>query len=117
MSAQIDIIGSGDLETACRDYIRTQQGSVTMSFLEPVAYGTDFFRLLAGYDVLLLPNLSEEQPRIIFDAFGQGLTIIASDTDGLKQSCKHEINSILFKRGNATAFAMRLNFQSIIRIK
>lgn len=110
VSAQIDIMGSGDLETACRDFIRVQHGSVTMSFIEPVAYGVDFFKYLASYDVLLLPNLSEEQPRIIFDAFGQGLTIIASDTDGLKQSCKHEVNSIIFARGNAAALAAAIEF-------
>ena len=108
--AQIDIMGSGELEPECRQFIQAQQGAVTMSFVDPVAYGKDFFKYLSTYDVLLLPNLSEEQPRIIFDAFGQGLTIVASDTDGLKQVCKHEVNAIVFKRGDAQALTNAIEF-------
>lgn len=110
VSAQIDMMGSGDLEVACRAFVREQQGSIATSFIEPVAYGVPFFKNLSTYDVLLMPNLSEEQPRIIFDAFGQGLTIIASDTEGLKQTCKHGINSIVFRRGDAAALAEAIEF-------
>lgn len=110
VSAQIDIMGSGELESECRQFIEAQQGTVSMSFVDPVAYGKEFFKYLSTYDALLLPNLSEEQPRIIFDAFGQGLTIVASDTDGLKQVCKHEINAIVFRRGDPQAFANAIAF-------
>jgi glycosyltransferase involved in cell wall biosynthesis len=110
ISAQIDIMGNGDLETTCRDFIKAQHGSISMSFVETVAYGVDFFKHLATYDVLLSPNLQDEQSRIIFDAFGQGLMIIGSNTEGLKQTCKHEINSILIERGNAAALAEAIEY-------
>jgi glycosyltransferase involved in cell wall biosynthesis len=54
--------------------------------------------------------LQDEQSRIIFDAFGQGLMIIGSNTEGLKQTCKHEINSILIERGNAAALAEAIEY-------
>jgi glycosyltransferase involved in cell wall biosynthesis len=110
VAAQIDIMGSGPLEQECRDFAKLTQGSVEVAFVEPVPYGPAFFKNLATYDVLLLTNLTEEQPRIVFDAFGQGLTIVASDTDGLKTICKAQENAIIFKTGDVNALADAISY-------
>lgn len=100
IEAEINIMGSGSLEADCRALAAKAQGSVTMSFIEPIAYGKGFYEYLSSYDFLMLPNLSEEQPRIVFDSFGQGMSIIASDTEGLVATCKHGENAVIFKRGD-----------------
>ena len=100
IEAEINIMGSGPLESACRELAAKPQGSITMAFIEPIAYGRGFYEYLSTYDFLMLPNLSEEQPRIIFDSFGQGMSIIASETEGLVATCKHGENAIIFKRGD-----------------
>jgi len=110
VKAQIDVMGSGELEQACRDFAAKSQGSVVFSFVETVPYGKPFFELLSTYDVLLLANLTEEQPRIVLDAFGQGLSIVASDTEGLKTICKHQHNSIVFKTGDVNALAEAITY-------
>jgi len=108
IEAEINIMGSGTLETACRDFADKPQGSVTMKFIEPIPYGKGFYEYLSSYDFLMLPNLSEEQPRIVFDSFGQGLSILASDTEGLVATCKHDENAIIFKRGDVQSLSFAI---------
>lgn len=105
VNVQIDLVGSGELEQTCREFAEKAYGTVEVSFVDPVAYGPAFFNFISGYDALIIANLTEEQPRIVFDAFGQGLAIIASDTDGLKTVTKHQENALLFKTGDADAMA------------
>ncbi len=105
IEADINIMGSGALEETCRAFAAKPQGSVSMAFIDPIAYGKAFYEYLSTYDFLMLPNLSEEQPRIIFDSFGQGLSVIASDTEGLVATCKHNENAIIFRRGDVSSLA------------
>lgn len=100
IEAEINIMGSGPLESSCKELASKPQGSVSMAYIDPIPYGRGFYEYLSTYDFLMLPNLSEEQPRIIFDSFGQGMSIICSDTEGLMATCKHLENSIIFKRGD-----------------
>lgn len=108
--ALIDIMGSGDLEDQCREFAMKNHGTVTVSFKDPVPYGIPFFRNLSNYDALLLPSLSEEQPRIIYDAYGQGLCIIASNTSGLTEVCVDGENAIIFQRGEPQALADAISY-------
>ena len=48
-----------------------------------LAYGEPFFAMLRGHDLMAVPSLSDEQPRVIFDGFAQALPVIASDTPGI----------------------------------
>lgn len=105
ISVQIDLVGSGELEATCREFAQKSYGSVKVNFIEPVAYGPEFFNFISQYDAMVIANLTDEQPRIVFDAFGQGLAIIASDTNGLKTVTKHEENALLFKAGDAAQMA------------
>ncbi|MCA8961793.1 MAG: glycosyltransferase, partial [Planctomycetes bacterium] len=59
-----------------------------MSVLDFVPYGPPFFELLRGYHAVVAPSISDEQPRIIFDAAAQAVPVIASATDGLRPHVK-----------------------------
>jgi hypothetical protein len=39
-----------------------------------------FLSLLRGFDGALVPSLSDEQPRILYDAFSQAVPVIGSAT-------------------------------------
>jgi glycosyltransferase involved in cell wall biosynthesis len=81
--ARVDIIGEGSLRQSCEDSAAAFS-SVRLSVLDPVPYGTPFFELVRGYHALLVPSLTDEQPRVVFDANAQGVPVIASDTPGLR---------------------------------
>lgn len=79
----LDWIGEGDMAGAARAFARQHSGRVEMRFLDPVPYGVPFFELMRGYDAIIVANRKAEQPRIIFDAFSQGVPPIATRTTGV----------------------------------
>ena len=77
-------------------------------FVEPVPYGPEFFGKLSEYDALLVPSLSGEQQRILFDAFSQGVPVIASDTKGVRDVVEDGVNGFLCPTGDVQELAAAL---------
>ena len=84
VDVQIDLIGFGDLKNKCEQIAGQSRNHVDYNLLDPVPYGEPFFSLIQDYHCVLIPSTSDEQPRIIFDAYSQGVPVLASDTDGLR---------------------------------
>lgn len=105
--ADIDVIGSGPLRDMCLK-ATTGLHSVQVKVLDPVSYGPAFFKLVSGYHGIIVPLTSDEQPRIIPDAYGQAVPIIGSNTDGVRPHVKHGENGYLFPVGDAEALAERI---------
>jgi glycosyltransferase involved in cell wall biosynthesis len=104
----VDFMGNGELEDGCRAFVKEELGSVRLRLLEPIPYGPNFFAKLAEYDAVLVPNLSDEQPRIPFDAFSQGVPVIASDTMGVREVVKDGVTGFLCPAGDADQLARLL---------
>ncbi len=102
----IDFMGSGgEFEEKIRELAAKPQGSVKTKHLEPVPYGPQFFATIAEYDAVLVPSLSQEQPRIPLDAASQALPIIGSDTIGLREIIENHKTGFLVAPGNAKLVA------------
>jgi len=96
----ITIIGAGPLRRECADLARgLATNSVKVELLEPVKYGAPFFNLHRSCDAVLVPSLSDEQPRLTFDAFSQAIPVIGSDSGGICEVVDHQLNSRLFSVG------------------
>ena len=93
----LDILGSGDLADKCREVGAELHGSTHINMLGTVAYGAPLFELLRRYHAIILPSISDEQPRIVYDAYSQGVPALASKTAGLRD-CIHE-NQTGWSRG------------------
>ena len=85
---QLDIYGEGGLKPDCAQAAASLQGSVSVRLCDPVAYGEPFFAMLETHDVMVVPSLSDEQPRVIYDCFARALPVIASQTAG-NAECVH----------------------------
>jgi glycosyltransferase involved in cell wall biosynthesis len=110
---EIVIIGSGELWHECSDLVREiQSSSVRVSLLEPVSYGAPFLNLLRGFDAILVPSLSDEQPRLIFDAFSQAVPVLGSNTGGICEVVRDQMNGRIYRRGDASALAATLDWAS-----
>jgi len=103
----ITMMGEGTLKQECIDFCEKSYGDVTVEYKIPVSYGKPFFDFLRNFDILLVTNLTEEQPRIIFDAFSQGLAIVASATSGVKDVTTDK-TAVLFERANANDLVEKL---------
>lgn len=104
---RVDIIGDGPLRAACAEAGRSLR-RVQSSLLDPVPYGKPFFELLQRYHAVVVPSLSDEQPRLVFDALAQAVPVLASRTDGLTAHVVDDRNGWLFPPGDADALAATL---------
>lgn len=105
---EIDFIGDGAMVGAVRDFVADWTGRVTVRFLEQVPYGPEFFALLQEYDTLVLANRKAEQPRIVFDAFSQGVPLILSETSGALDIVRPGVDVETFPIDDVAALSDRL---------
>lgn len=98
---QIDMVGAGKLEDEVRTFVESYNGPAQIRFLEAVAYMPDFFNLIRDYDACLIASLTEEQPRVAFDAFSQAVPCIASATHGNRSVITEGRTGHLFVPGDA----------------
>jgi glycosyltransferase involved in cell wall biosynthesis len=83
---QLDILGQGDLLAECEQASQQIQPPAQIRLLKTVAYGSVFFNLLRTYQAIVVPSVSDEQPRVVYDAYSQGIPVLASNTAGI-QDC------------------------------
>ncbi len=99
----VDIVGEGELRDAVLAAALRQTTLVRL--IDPVDYGPAFTALLDGYAALVVPTITDEQPRVIFDAFARGVTVLASATNGNRQIIEHGHDGLLFTPGDMRALA------------
>jgi len=100
----IDIMGAGELREACVA-AQSEGPDVVVRVLEALEYGPQFLEVLGGYHAVLVPNLSDEQPRIVYDAYAKAVPVLASATPGLKDCVDDEVTGRFFAPGSATDLA------------
>ncbi|MGE5609505.1 MAG: glycosyltransferase [Bacillota bacterium] len=72
-SPSLAIMGNGPELDTLRNLGSGLGLSQHISFRGTYAYGKPFYEALRQFDLLLMPNLNDEQPRVIFDAIAQGV--------------------------------------------
>jgi glycosyltransferase involved in cell wall biosynthesis len=105
---EISIIGAGPLRDQCIAFAESDVGKKCVKVLTPVSYGDAFLSLVRGFDAALVPSLSDEQPRILYDALSQGVPIIGSATGGICEVVESGVTGRLFPRNDAGALAQAL---------
>jgi len=104
IQVQLDLIGNGELRESClRAAVNCQ--TLRLSVLNSLPYGPAFFELLQQYHALVIPSLSDEQPRILFDAYARAIPVIASNTDGLRPYVQQDRTGWLVPKGDAPTLA------------
>lgn len=105
VSVHLDVYGTGDLLVACQEVARSGAVSATVRVCGSLPYGPSFFAAIRKYHALVIPSLTEEQPRIVFDSFSQAVPCLASDTSGLRQCINDGVNGRLVEEGNVEKLA------------
>ncbi len=103
--ASLTVIGRGAEQGALE---RQAKHSVLTRFaiLPPVGYPTAFFHFLDNQDVVLMTNLNDEQPRLIFDAISRGCIPLCPDTPPYRALGLDA--RILYEQGSPASLAERL---------
>lgn len=106
----IDVLGEGPQLGHISSALTSQWARDHVVLLDPVPYDARFLAALRKYHAILVPSLSDEQPRIIYDAFSQGVCPIASDSPGIRACVRDRITGLYFQAGDARALADRISF-------
>lgn len=65
--------------------------------------------VLAEADILVMPSLwYENSPLVIQEAFAANVPVIASNSGGMAEFIQHDVNGLLFERGDADDLARQL---------
>lgn len=99
----LHFIGEGPLRAAIS--AAASDGPFEIRAFAPVANGRPFLDFLQGYHVAVIPSLTDEQPRIVFDAAARAVPVLAADTDGLRPHVEHRRTGVLVPSGDASALA------------
>lgn len=105
IAVNLDILGDGTRLSECKILSNQMQKSVKIQILGTVAYGKEFFRLLQEYHAIVVPSLSDEQPRIVYDAYSQAVPVLASNTDGLRDCIQNHKTGVIVNSNDPVALA------------
>jgi glycosyltransferase involved in cell wall biosynthesis len=113
LDVTLDILGTGDLFSMCRQIGETLRGRMRVSMLGTVAYGPPLFDLLRRYHAVVIPSISDEQPRIVYDAFSQAVPVLGTRTAGLCDCIDEDVTGWLVEPNNPAALAAMIERASI----
>jgi glycosyltransferase involved in cell wall biosynthesis len=114
----LDVLGEGPLKQDAEELSKhLAEGPTRVGILGTVAYGTPLLQLLRTYDAVIVPSISDEQPRIVFDAYSQAVPILASNTPGLRSCVRDGETGLLTKPNDARALAETLHQVSLERTR
>jgi glycosyltransferase involved in cell wall biosynthesis len=77
---RLTIAGEGPEKVNLQRQVAAAGLSTITDFQTPLAYPQPFLDFLASMDIVLLTNLNDEQPRLIFDAICRGCLPLCPDT-------------------------------------
>jgi glycosyltransferase involved in cell wall biosynthesis len=113
----LGILGEGDLKRECTTVGSELTGVTSVSVLGTVPYGAPLFALIREYDALVVPTVSDEQPRIVFDAYSQAVPVLASDTAGLRSCVRKGETGLLTTPNDVSALVALLQYASRHRLE
>lgn len=112
VAVKLDILGQGELLEGCRKASQDSKLPVQIQVLGTVPYGAVFFNLLREYHAIVIPTVSDEQPRIIYDAYSQGIPVLGSNTDGNRNCVQDGETGKLIAPNDPVALADLLKWAS-----
>ncbi len=109
---RLDILGQGDLLAECQKASQDSQPPVHIQVLGTVSYGPQFFDLLKDYHAIVIPTISDEQPRIVYDAYSQSVPVLGTATDGMRACVEDGETGKLVGLNDPVALANLLHWAS-----
>lgn len=84
ITPMLSIYGEGPELNNLKNLAKELKVTSQVDFRGYISYGSAFYKEISNYDLMLLTNLSDEQPRLIFDAISQGVIPICPNTPPYK---------------------------------
>ncbi|MEG5063476.1 glycosyltransferase [Microcoleus sp. B3-A4] len=105
IAVKLDILGEGQLLSNCQAASQAMQKSAQIELLGTLPYGSELFGRLQQYHAVVVPSLSDEQPRIVYDAYSQAVPVLANNTAGLRDCIENGITGSIAHCNDPVALA------------
>ncbi|MEG4014867.1 MULTISPECIES: glycosyltransferase [unclassified Microcoleus] len=105
ISIKLDILGEGKLLSNCQAASKALHNSAQIEILGTLPYGPKLFERFQQYHAVVVPSISDEQPRIVYDAYSQAVPILGSNTGGLRDCIENEKTGMLIAPNDPLALA------------
>ncbi len=112
LNVTVDIVGNGELLPMCCKLRDELHGKTRVNVLGTVSYGASLFSLLRQYHALVIPSISDEQPRILYDAYSQAIPVLGTRTAGLRDCIDEGVTGWLVAPNDPAALAAMLERSS-----
>jgi glycosyltransferase involved in cell wall biosynthesis len=100
---RLEIAGVGGEEPSLRTRVASLGREDRVAFKGSLAYPDAFFNWLLSIDIVLLTNLNDEQPRLVFDALSQGCLPVCPDSPPYRALGIPA--ALLYRQGSADSLA------------
>jgi len=100
------IIGAGPQESDLKELAKELGVDERVDFL---GFRHDRLAFLKGFDIFILPSLSEGTPRCVMEAMAARIPVIASDIEGCRNLICHGETGVLFPAGDPNALAAAIH--------
>ena len=105
---ELGILGTGMLAETCKTLSDNLNGSTCVRMLGSVQYGAPLFGVIRQFHLLVVPSISDEQPRIVYDAYSQGVPVLGTNTAGLRDCVFEGRTGRLVEPNNAAVLSRAL---------
>jgi len=105
IAVKLDILGEGELLSNCQAASEAMQKSAQIELLGTLPYGSELFGRLQQYHAVVVPSISDEQPRIVYDAYSQAVPVLANNTPGLRDCIENGITGSIAHCNDPVALA------------
>ena len=109
LPAELHIFGDSNKDPACQHY-KSIAGSRENIIWRGPYKNSEVREILATVDIVIVPsNCVENDPGTIAEAFAAKTPVIGSDTCGVVEHIHHDVNGLIFKRGDTKELAHQLH--------
>jgi glycosyltransferase involved in cell wall biosynthesis len=105
---ELGILGAGVLGETCNALSESLTGSTRVRMLGTVQYGPPLFEVIRQFHLVVVPSISDEQPRIVYDAYSQGVPVLCTNTAGLRDCVFEGRTGRLVEPNNARVLSQAL---------
>ena len=95
----LNIAGTGELENVLEEQTKRLAITHRVLFHGYVPIGEGLFNLYRSSDMLILPSLEDQQPKVLLEGMSQSLPVIATNVGGIPSIIQDGVNGLLIPPG------------------
>ena len=103
ISCELTICGSGPEEKSLQMMAKDLNLDININFIGNITSRRQIEAIYKSHDIFILPSISEGTPKVILEAMGYGLIVVATSVGGIPDIVEDGVNGFLVEPRNSKA--------------